>query len=157
MFERYTENARSVLNRARQEAQHLKHDHIGTDHILLGLIEVKQGLAAEILQHQNVDLLHAKEQITKMVTHGPGPENGDYETLPRTKQAQEVLDDAVKEARFLKHNHIGTEHILLGMLYEGESTGTLVLRNLGLNIDEVRKDTLEFISRGKTLTDDSVG
>jgi ATP-dependent Clp protease ATP-binding subunit ClpC len=152
MFERYTENARSVMDHARWEAQKLRHDHIGTEHILLGLIEVKQGVAAEVLRHRNVDLAHAREQVARLVRHGSGPEVGDYKTLPRTSHAQSALDDAVREARSLKHNMIGTEHILLGLLYENEGTGALVLQNLGLQLDEVREDALHFIQKGKKET-----
>ncbi len=149
MFESYTEHARSVMDRARQEAQKLRHDHIGTEHILLGLIEVKDGFAAEVLRYRKVDLPRTREQVKKMVQHGPGPEDGDYESLPRTSHAQSALDDAVREARALKHSRIGTEHILLGLLYENEGTGAQVLKNLGLKLDEVRQDALYFISRSK--------
>ncbi|OQA00737.1 MAG: ATP-dependent Clp protease ATP-binding subunit ClpC1 [Planctomycetes bacterium ADurb.Bin412] len=151
MFESYTENARSVMDRARQEAQKLRHDHIGTEHILLGLIEVKEGFAAEVLRHRDVDLARTREQVKKMVKHGAGPESGDYNTLPRTAHAQNALNDAVKEARALKHNKIGTEHILLGLLYENEGTGAQVLQNLGLKLDEVRQDALFFINRSKNI------
>ncbi len=149
MFERYSDNARSVLEHARQEAQKFRHDHIGTEHILLGLIEVKMGVAAEILRHRNVDLAHAKEQVNKMVVHGSGPKDGDYESLPRTQHAQNVIDDALEEARALKHNIVGSEHLLLGLLHENEGTGAKVLRNLGLELDEVREETLHFIAMGK--------
>ncbi|MCK5000390.1 MAG: hypothetical protein KAS23_12675 [Anaerohalosphaera sp.] len=149
MFEKYSDHARSVLSRARQEAQNFRHDHIGTEHLLLGLIEVKVGFAAEVLRHQKVDLASAKQQINTMVRHKSGPEDGDYISLPRTKHAQNALNDAINEARALKHNVIGSEHILLGLLYENEGTGAQVIRNLGLNIDEVRKDVLHFISLGK--------
>jgi len=149
MFERYSEHARSVMERAWLEAQKLRHDHVGTEHILLGLIEVKEGFAAEVFRHRQIDLAHVKEQVKKLVKHGSGPEDGDYQTLPRTRHAQTVLDDAVKEARALKHNYIGTEHILLGLLYENEGTGAEVLQNLGLKLDEVRADTLRFIDAAK--------
>ena len=99
MFEHYTENARDVLSHARQEAQKFHHDHIGTEHILLGLIEVKTGVAADILAHRNVDLKKAKEEVDKMVAaHGP-EEDDKFLALPRTKHAHELIDDAVEEAR----------------------------------------------------------
>lgn len=149
MFEKYSEHARGVMEHARWEAQKLRHDHVGTEHILLGLLEVKDGFAAEVLQHRNVDLAHAKEQVKKLVTHGKGPEDGDYETLPNTVHAQGVLEDAVKEARELKHNKIGSEHLLLGLLHENKGVGAQVLRNLGLKLEDVRKDTLYFIDMAK--------
>lgn len=151
MFERYSPHAQSVMDRARQEAQKLRHDHIGTEHILLGLIEVKDGVAADVLRHRNVDLAHAKQQVELLVKHGSGPEDGDYETLPRTVHAQSVCDDALREARALKNTTIGTEHLLLGLLYENEGTGAKVLRNLGLKLDDVRDDTLYVIRQGKTV------
>ncbi len=157
MFEKYSEHARSVMNRARQEAQAMRHDHIGTEHILLGLIEEKQGYAADILSHRDIDLPHAKEQVDKLVSHGSGPEDGDYETLPRTTHAQNVLEDALNEARELKSSLISSEHILLGMLYENEGVGAAVLRNLGLQLDEVRSEILDLISRGKPSFDQDQG
>ncbi|MBL7216046.1 MAG: hypothetical protein ISS71_10250 [Phycisphaerae bacterium] len=147
MFERYTDNARDVMSRARQEAQKFGHDHIGTEHILLGLIEVKAGVAAEILSHRAVDLRHTKAQVEKLVKHGDC-EAMAHGTLPRTKHAQHVLDDAVKEARQFKHNYIGTEHILLGLLYEKDCIATEVLANLGLKLDAVREDVLHFVEDG---------
>jgi ATP-dependent Clp protease ATP-binding subunit ClpC len=151
MFERYSEHARSVIEHARWEAQKLRHDHLGTEHILLGLLEVKDGFAAEVLRHRNIDLAHAKEQVKNLAKHGNGPEDGDYETLPCTVHAQSVVDDAVKEARDLKHNKVGSEHLLLGLLYENEGTGAKVLRNLGLKLEDVRKDTLYFIDLAKSV------
>ena len=145
MFERYSEHARAVIERARQEAQKLRHDHIGTEHLLLGLIEVKEGFAAKVLAHQNVDLVHAKKQVNSMVKHGTGPEDSNYEFLPFTVHTQNVLNDALKEARDLKHPKIGTEHILLGLLYENHGVGANVLQNMGLKLDDVRKDALHFI------------
>jgi len=149
MFERYSENARKVFSIAKQEAQKLRHDHIGTEHLLLGLIEVKQGFAAEILKKENVDLPHTRKLVQEMVTHGQGPEDADYSFLPRTQHAQTVFDDAVKEARQLKHNIIGTEHILLGLLYENQGIGAKVIQSLGLKLDDVRNDVIKFIRQGK--------
>ncbi len=147
MFESYTQNAREVLAHARQEAQKLKHDHVGTEHILLGLIEVPEGIAFDILSHRDVCLKTAKNEITRLVENGAGPEDTNRDSLPYTQHCQNMLDDAVKEARELKHNHIGTEHLLLGLLHENEGTGAQAIRNLGLTLDEVRKDVLHFIDK----------
>ncbi len=147
MFEHYSEHAQSVLERARQEAQKLRHDHIGTEHLLLGLIEVKDGCAASVLSQLKVDLPHAREQVRQLVTHGSGPEDGNYEKLPYTRHTLSVLRDAVEEARNLKHATIGSEHLLLGLLYENEGTGAQVLRNMGLKLDEVRKSVLHVLNR----------
>lgn len=147
MFERYTENARQVLSLARREAQKFHHDHIGTEHILLGLIKVKTGVAAEILNHRNIDLKHAKSEVKKLVLQD-SPDSGDtYIALPRTIHAHELIDDAVEEARTLKHNYIGTEHLLLALLYEKEGRGAQILGNLGMKLDQVRQDVMEFVER----------
>lgn len=147
MFEHYSEHARSVLEHARQEAQKMRHDHMGSEHILLGLIEVKDGIAACVLRHRKVDLPHARQQVMSLVTRGNGPEDGEYDKLPRTKHAQNVLDDAIREARNLKHATVGSEHLLLGLLYENQGIGAKVLRNLGLNLNAIREDVLSFVDR----------
>jgi ATP-dependent Clp protease ATP-binding subunit ClpC len=146
MFEQYSEHARSVMERARQEAQKFGHDHLGTEHILLGLLEVKEGCAACVLKHRNVNLAGAKEQVQNLVKQGSVSRDGAYQSLPCTPHAQHVLNDAVKEARMLKHPTIGTEHLLLGLLYEKECIATEVLGNLGLKLDEVRNDVLYFLN-----------
>ncbi|MEN8127229.1 MAG: Clp protease N-terminal domain-containing protein [Planctomycetota bacterium] len=149
MFERYTENARDVLSHARQEAQKFHHDHIGTEHILLGLIEVKNGVAADILGHRDIDLKHAKAEVKKLVVPG-NPEGDDtFVALPRTTHAHELIDDAVEEARTLKHNYIGTEHLLLALLHEKEGRGAQVLGELGMKLDEVRQDVIKFVESAK--------
>lgn len=147
MFESYSEHAQSVMEHARQEAQKLRHDHLGTEHILLGLIEVKEGVASMVLRHRKVDLPHARRKVLDLVEHGSGPEDGYYEKLPQTPHTQNVLNDAVREARMLKHATIGSEHLLLGLLYENEGTGAQALRELGLNLEDVRRDVLYFLTR----------
>lgn len=149
MFERYSEHARAVIERARQEAQKLRHDHIGTEHLLLGLVEVKEGFAANVLSHREVDIPHTKEQVKSLVKHGSGSEDKDYEFLPFTIHTQNALNDALKEARDLKHPMVCTEHLLLGLLYENEGTGAKVLKNMGLKLDDIRKDVLYFIEVAK--------
>jgi len=146
MFERYTEDARDVLSHARQEAQKLHHDHIGTEHILLGLIEVKTGVAAEILSHRSINLKAAKAEVQKMVTPGNPEDDDTFVALPRTTHAHELIDGAVEEARTLKHNYIGTEHLLLALLHEKEGRGAHILGNLGLKLDEVREDVIRFVA-----------
>ena len=152
MFERYTEDARQVLSRARREAQKFHHDHIGTEHILLGLIKVKTGVAADILSHRNIDLKHAKAEVQKLVVPGTPIDEDAIPALPRTTHAHELIDDAVEEARALKHNYIGTEHLLLALLYEKEGRGAQVLGNLGMKLDDVRQDVVTFVNRSKTTS-----
>ena len=149
MFERYTDNARRVLSRARQEAQKFHHDHIGTEHILLGLIEVKDGVAADILSHRNIDLKHAKGEVEKIVVPGTLADESTFLALPRTTHAHELIDDAVEEARTLKHNYIGTEHLLLALLKEKDGCGAKVLGNLDMELDDVRQDVLNFVNQAK--------
>lgn len=149
MFERYTEDARDVLSHARQEAQKFHHDHIGTEHILLGLIEVKTGVAADILSHRNINLKTAKAEVQKLVTADTPGNDDSFVSLPRTVHAHELIDDAVEEARALKHNYIGTEHLLLALLREKEGRGAKILGNLGLMLDEVHQDVIEFVKCGK--------
>jgi len=149
MFERYTEDARDVLSHARQEAQKFRHDHIGTEHILLGLIEVKTGVAAEILAHRNINLRAAKAEVQKLVTPGNPEDDDTFIALPRTIHAHELIDDAVEEARALKHNYIGTEHLLLALLHEKDGRGAQILGNLGLKPDDVRQDVIQFVKSAK--------
>lgn len=150
MFENYTENARDVLSHARQEAQKFHHDHIGTEHILLGLIEVKTGVAAEILTHRNVDLKKAKQEVDKMVAAHNPEDQDQVPALPRTKHMHELIDDAVEEARTLKHSFIGTEHLLLALLYEKEGRGAQILGKLGLRLDQVRQDVVDCVERNRS-------
>jgi ATP-dependent Clp protease ATP-binding subunit ClpC len=147
MFEHYSEHAQSVIERARQEAQKLRHDHIGTEHLLLGLIEVKGGCAAIVLRNRKIDLVHAREQVKKLVTHSSGPEDGNYEKLPFTKHSLNALNDALIEARKLKHATIGSEHLLLGLLYENEGTGARALCNMGFKLEEIRSDVLHILEQ----------
>ena len=150
MFERYTEDARKVLSLARREAQKFHHDHIGTEHVLLGLIEVKTGVAADILSHRNIDLKHVKAEVEKMVVPGGLADESAFIALPRTTHAHKLIDDAVEEARTLKHNYIGTEHLLLALLHEKDGRGAQVLGELGLRLDDVRQDVLTFVNRAAT-------
>ena len=145
MFERYTENARDVLSHARQEAQKFHHDHIGTEHILLGLIEVTEGVGAEILRHRNINLKAAKAEIQKLVVPGNPDDEDAFVALPRTTHAHELIDDAVEEARALRHNYIGTEHLLLALLREKEGRGAQILGHLGLQLDAVRQDVIRLV------------
>lgn len=149
MFERYTENARRVLSQARRQAQKFHHDHIGTEHILLGLIKNKDGVAADILNHRNIDLKHAKSEVEKLVVPASLDSGDTFIALPRTTHAHELIDDAVEEARALKHNYIGTEHLLLALLHEKEGRGAQVLGNLGMKLDDVRQDVVTFVNRRK--------
>lgn len=143
MFERFTERARKVMNLAKQEAQRLNHDYIGTEHILLGLIQEGSGVAANVLKNMDVDLKKIRAEVEKMVKPGANP--APMAQLPFTPRAKKVLELALEEANNLAHNYIGTEHLLLGLLRENDSVASQVLINIGLKLENVREEVLEFL------------
>ena len=116
MFSRFTERAKKVIVLAREEAGRLNHDYIGTEHILLGLGKVGGGVAAEVLDGLGLSLDRIRLEVEKMVE--PGPATLSIGEVPFTPRAKKVLDLAVEEARAMRHNYIGTEHILLGLAKE---------------------------------------
>ncbi len=147
MFERYSENARKVMERAYHEAQRMRDDHIGTEHILLGLLEVKEGFAYDILEKENISIKFVRDELIKVANKVFVSDEYEDVLIHRTLHAQTVINDAVKEARMLKSTTIGTEHLLLGLLYENEGLGAKVIQNLGLKLDDVRKDVLDCIEK----------
>ena len=145
MFEQFTERARKVLGLARQEAQKFNHEYIGTEHILLGLILEGSGVAATVLRNMDVDLRKIRLEIEKLVQQGPQVMTAPSK-LPFTPRAKRVIDLAKEEAATLNHEHVGTEHLLLGLLRENEGIAAQVLMNLGVRLDEVREEVLELLS-----------
>src|SRR4051812_6658816 len=136
MFERLTDRARRAMTFANQEAQRLGHDHVGTEHLLLGMGKEGSGLAAVVLREFGIDLGMVRGEVLKL---SPGPSKGPPpQQLPRTARFEEVLKHAVEEAEMLSHNYVGTEHLLLGLLREPEGTAARALANLKLKLDEVR-------------------
>jgi ATP-dependent Clp protease ATP-binding subunit ClpC len=143
MFNRFTERARKVIILAKEEARRFNHDYIGTEHILLGLIREGEGVAAAVLEKMGLDLQTIRLEVEKVVQPGPTTQIlGDIPFTPRSKKALEL---AAEEARALGHNYIGTEHILLGLIREGESVASQVLLNLGLDLDRVRNEVLNVL------------
>jgi len=143
MFNRFTERARKVIILAKEEARRFNHDYIGTEHILLGLIREGEGVAAAVLQKMGVSLENIRLEIEKLVQPGPTTQIiGDIPFTPRSKKALEL---AAEEARSLGHNYIGTEHILLGLIREGEGVASQVLLNLGLDLNTVRSEVMELL------------
>lgn len=138
MFERFTDRARRVMQMANQEAQRFNHEQIGTQHILLGILKEGDGVAANVLKNLDIDLRMARLEVEKLVQ--PGPDTNSMGKLPFTVRAHKVLNYAIEEARNLNHNHVGTEHLLLGLLRDTECVAVQVLRNLGLTVDVVRAD-----------------
>ncbi len=143
MFDRFTDRARKVMTLARQEAQKFNHEYIGTEHILLGLVQEGSGVAANVLKHMDVDLKKIRMEVEKMVQSGSNIVQ--MGQLPFTPRAKKVLELSLEEASNLGHNYIGTEHLLLGLLRENESVAAQVLLNIGLKLEDVREEVLEFL------------
>ena len=146
MFNRFTERARKVIILAKEEARRFNHDYIGTEHILLGLIREGEGVAAAVLEKLGLSLENIRLEIEKLVQPGPTTQIiGDIPFTPRSKKALEL---AAEEARALGHNYIGTEHLLLGLIREGEGVASQVLLNSGLDLNKVRNEVLEILGSG---------
>ncbi|MBU1912509.1 MAG: ATP-dependent Clp protease ATP-binding subunit [Candidatus Omnitrophica bacterium] len=143
MFNRFTERARKVILLAKEEAKRFNHDYIGTEHILLGLIREGEGVAAVVLQKMGLNLQQIRMEIEKIVK--PGPPMVVSGDIPFTPTAKKVIELSSEEARSLGHNYIGTEHILLGLIREGEGVASQVLVNLGLDLNKVREEIAELL------------
>ena len=143
MFNRFTERARKVIILAKEEARRFNHDYIGTEHILLGLIREGEGVAAAVLRNMGVFLETIRLEVEKLVQ--PGPTTQIMGDIPFTPRAKKVLELAAEEARSLGHNYIGTEHILLGLIREGEGVASQVLMNMGLDLNMVRNQIMNFL------------
>jgi ATP-dependent Clp protease ATP-binding subunit ClpC len=143
MFDRFTDRAKKVMSFARQEAQKFNHEYIGTEHILLGLVQEGSGVAANVLKNMNIDLDKVRHEVEKIVKTGPSMVT--MGQLPFTPRAKKVLELSMEEASQLNHNYIGTEHLLLGLIKESEGIAAQVLMNLGVKLDEVREEVLEFL------------
>jgi len=146
MFNRFTERARKVIVYAKEEARRFNHDYIGTEHLLLGLIREGEGVAAAVLQKLGLDLETIRLEVEKLVQAGPTTQVvGDIPFTPRSKKALEL---SAEEARALGHNYIGTEHLLLGLVKEGEGMAYRVLLNLGLDLGKLRNEVMELLGSG---------
>ena len=139
----FTERVRKVLSMARQEANRLQHDYVGTEHILLGLIREGEGVAAHVLGNLSVDLDRIHERVEESVRKGKATIA--LGELPYTSPAKKVLEFAMAEARELNHSYVGTEHLLLGLLRESKGIAAQVLNSLGVSIDEARAETLKVL------------
>ncbi len=149
MFERFTDRARKVMELANQEALRFNHDHLGTEHILLGLVNEGTGVGANVLKNLDVDLLTIRHEVEKIVP--AGPEQVTKGKLPLCPRAKTVIESAIEEARGLTHHYIGTEHLLLGVLRERDSVAAQVLTNLNLNLEEVRTQVLSLMGHGMDI------
>ena len=142
MFERFTDRARRVIVLAQEEARSLQHNYIGTEHLLLGLIREGEGVAAKALASKGVELEATRKQVIEMIGKGNASSNGH---IPFTSHAKQVLELSLREALQLGHSYIGTEHILLGLIREGEGVGTQVLIKMEVNLGELRSATIDMI------------
>ncbi|MDD4954419.1 MAG: ATP-dependent Clp protease ATP-binding subunit [Candidatus Omnitrophica bacterium] len=138
MFNRFTERARKVLVLAKEEARRFNHDYIGTEHILLGLIREGEGVACAVLQNLGIDLERLRIEIEKLIS--PGSSASVLGEIPFTPRAKKALELAAEEAHNLGHNYIGTEHILLGLIREGEGLASQVLFSLGVDLRKIREE-----------------
>jgi hypothetical protein len=146
MYERFTVRARKVMQLANQEAQRFNHEYVGTEHMLLGLIREGSGVAANVLKNLDIDLPKIRLEVEKLVQSGP-----DIVTtgeLPQTPRAKKVIEYSMEEARYLNHNYVGTEHILLGLLREQEGVAAQVLMNLGLTLEVIRDEVIGLLGCG---------
>ena len=146
MFNRFTERARKVIVYAKEEARRFNHDYIGTEHLLLGLIREGEGVAAAVLQKLGLDLETIRIEVEKLVQ--PGPQTQVLGDIPFTPRSKKALELSAEEARALGHNYIGTEHLLLGLVKEGEGMAYRVLLNLGLDLGKLRNEVMELLGSG---------
>ena len=137
----FTPRAQQVLALARKEADRFNHNYVGTEHLLLGLIKLGQGVAVNVLQKMGLDLETVRMEVEKQV--GSGPETKMVGNIPYTPRVKKVLALAGKEAKSLNHSYVGTEHILLGLLREGEGVAARVLKNLEVDIERTRNEILK--------------
>lgn len=140
----FTDRARKVMQLANQEAQRFNHDYIGTEHVLLGLIKEGQGVASIVFRNLNIDLRKIRLEVEKLIC--PGPEMLTLGKLPQTPKAKKMLEYAIEESRQCGHSHVGTEHILLGLLRDEEGVAAQVFLNLGLKLEEVRHEVLDMFT-----------
>jgi ATP-dependent Clp protease ATP-binding subunit ClpA len=142
MFERFTDPARRVVVLAQEEARMLNHAHIGTEHLLLGLVHEGQGIAARALEALGISLEAVRREVEEIIGRGEEPPSGHIPFTPRAKQ---VLELSLRESTQLGHQYIGTEHILLGLLREGEGVAAQVLVKMGTDLNRVRQKVMELL------------
>lgn len=147
MFERFTDRARRVVVLAQEEARLLGHSYIGTEHILLGLISEQDGVAANVLDRLGISAEAVRSKVESIIGEGSGAPSGHIPFTPRSKK---VLELSLREALTLGHNYIGTEHVLLGLIREGDGVGAQVLVSLGAELSRVRQEVLSQLSGYRT-------
>ena len=143
MFERFTERARQVVVLAQEEARTLKHNYLGTEHILLGLLREEEGLAARVLEGLEITVEEVRSQVIRIVGAGEEVTSGQ---IPFTPRAKKVLELALREALSLGHNYIGTEHILLGLVRENEGVAARILADFDADSEKIRNEIIRMLS-----------
>ena len=151
----FTPRAQQVLALARKEADRFNHNYVGTEHLLLGLIKLGQGVAVNVLQKMGLDLETVRMEVEKQV--GTGPDQKMIGNIPYTPRVKKVLALAGKEAKALNHTYVGTEHILLGLLREGDGVAARVLKNLDVDIEQTRQEILKELDPNFTPPQDEAG
>ncbi|HYX50825.1 MAG TPA: Clp protease N-terminal domain-containing protein, partial [Ktedonobacteraceae bacterium] len=141
-FDRFTKRARHVLTLAQEEAQRFQHNYIGTEHLLLGLLDEGEGVAAQVLNNLGIEVDQVRHAVEAIIGRGGRIVAGEVGITPRAKK---VIELAMDEARRLNHHFIGTEHLLLGLIREGDGIAAGVLENLGLQLGQVRSETLQVL------------
>ncbi len=149
MFERFTDRARRVVVQGQEEARTLNHNYIGTEHILLGLIHEGHGVGPTALESLGISLDTARQQVQQIIGQGQHAPSGH---IPFTPQAKKVLELALSESKALGHNYIGTEHILLGLIREGDGVAAQVLVKLGADLNRVRQQVIQLLDDYKANT-----
>ena len=144
MFERFTDRARRVVVLAQEEARMLNHNYIGTEHILLGLIHEGEGVAAKALESLGISLEAVRSQVEEIIGQGGSSPSGH---IPFTPRAKKVLELSLREALSIGHNHIGTEHILLGLVRENDGVAARIMLELGADAKRVREEVLAVLGR----------
>jgi nucleotide-binding universal stress UspA family protein len=145
-FDKFTERARRVLTYAQEEARSFNHNYIGTEHLLLGLIREGDGVAAKVLRSLGVEMDKVRSQVEFIIGRGERMIVGEIGLTPRSTK---VIELAVDEARRLGHHYVGTEHLLLGLIREGEGIAAGVLQSLGVSLERVRTQTVQVLSQGR--------
>src|SRR6478736_849233 len=142
MFQRFTDRARQVVALAQDEARRLDHNYIGTEHMLLGLISEGEGVAARALESLGIGLDTVRQQVEEIIGRGQQAPSGH---IPFTPRAKKVLELSLRESKQLGHNYIGTEHILLGLIREGDGVAAQVLVRLGADLNRVRQQVIQLL------------
>jgi ATP-dependent Clp protease ATP-binding subunit ClpC len=142
-FDKFTERARKVFSSAQEEAQRFQHNYIGTEHLLLGLVREEEGVAAKVLHQLGVELQAVRDAVEFIIGRGDRIVLGEIGLTPRAKK---VIELAIDEARRMNHHYIGTEHLLLGLVREGEGIAAGVLESMGVTWEKARTQTIQLLS-----------